>query len=781
MALYKVISNYYTDILDTINVVYMDNGKNFNVAFDKLDKLSLVKKLAYMSNKLQRVQDSDMNYWKAQQKTFIFYMVTLSLILVAVFIGVFNFFLYKVKDIKDDPSVYYKRPTEIAKAFFLYLTIFLGVFTAFFLLLINLKFAINRAKAQQEKNIEDFKRFRDLLFGSSSGSYVMIFLNYIGLIEKGHTEQAHQLFKTLENEVKKLEKNKKDNTNNIVDINQLKNYVSSMSMLNATTINNACTFNQLLSDLKENLRNFFADGKGYANLKVQVVSSSNILTLREIKRVMNYYYFLTLKKSTDQNIELSEKNKQKLLNQIVIKPIVTITISKLMTDQRTYLDTINQIAQLLVPYEIDLSKHAKFIMDGIIAETQDINKEKTDFINDLFKRLYREIFIKQQTSFKNIIGNSNTNESRFYSPDDFIDNMNDMVYTDFNEGLELEYLRTVTNMFYNRISAAKDSNTLDDIKYNGMKSHKLYLYFVILFIIVVCLGLFYYLLSWFDDFQVVLFANSQRETTESTKLEKIYNGEQLSEAKIKLKYEVKKANMQYIVNSIIKLVIPVVCVFFFVSLVYAYSQKQYEVFKYNQDIIEENTSAFMSGINAVYMKLGSLDGQINQPLKRVSELSQISDQDKFELFRLMKDMIDRFEKCNYIMEAAKNKLPFPYAEVATDIFMIVALIGGLVYVTTSFKPGSKATDILKLRKQRGEVALGIITFDDSIKKELDDDYICHDNEVEIIVFTLKVIFFLLVFIFLLFYSMKVLSSSTEFGTGIYNSAYFDENRCYGYE
>jgi hypothetical protein len=280
---------------------------------------------------------------------------------------------------------------------------------------------------------------------------------------------------------------------------------------------------------------------------------------------------------------------------------------------------------------------------------------------------------------------------------------------------------------------------------------------------------------------VLRYANGEREKEAENMEFKGETNDEIESKKRKYLQEVKKANMQYYINAIIKLAIPIVCVLFFVSLVYAYSQKQSEIFKYNQSVIEENTSSFLNSVNAVYIKIGQLKAITNQPLQRIAELSQIPDNDKLELLRMSKDMIYRFEKCNYIMEAAKNKLPFPYAEVASDIFMIVALIGGLAYVTSSFKPGKKVSDILMLRKTRGEVAVGIKQFDDSMKRELDEEYLCHNNEVQAIVFTLKIIFFLLVFIFLLFYSMKVLSSSVEFGSGIYNSAYFDENRCYGYD
>ena len=40
MALFKVVSNYYTDILDTINNSYVKNGKTFDSAFNNLNKLT---------------------------------------------------------------------------------------------------------------------------------------------------------------------------------------------------------------------------------------------------------------------------------------------------------------------------------------------------------------------------------------------------------------------------------------------------------------------------------------------------------------------------------------------------------------------------------------------------------------------------------------------------------------------------------------------------------------------------------------------------------------------
>jgi hypothetical protein len=817
MSLYKVISNYYSDILDTINTVYVQNGKDFDIAYSKLNGLVLIKKLASMSNRLQSLQDSDLNYWKTQQKTYTFYFATLIVIIVSIFSGFITFAGFKIAQILSDKELPSKmRWFEIFKTLILYLTMFFIVFSVLFILLKNLKWAIDRAKKQQEKNKEDFKRFRDLMFGTGTGTYVMILLNYIGLIEKGKTAEATSILNNMKTELKRLQK-KSGGT--VVDKDKLQEYVSVMDSLNETTINNVGSFSQLLSDMQANLKNFFDNGNGYYKLKLEVVSSSNILTLREIKRVMNYYYFLTLKKSTDQNMELSNKNKEKILNQLVIQPVITISISSLMSNQKKYLNTVDEIARNLVPYQIDLSKYSKFVLDGItsgaqevaqevaqegtqqVAQegtqqgtqqgTQDLNKAKSDFINDFFKRLNKEVYIKQQTSLKNLISSTGSNDIRFYSPDEFIDNLNDMSFNDFDEGLEIQYLTDTMNMFYRRISDAKDKNSMDDINYNGNKSGDLYKHFIIIFIIAIVLGWCYYLLTWIQDFMIMWYANGKREIEEG-KTKGLYddigipikgNNQAESESKEakrgKLKYDVRKVNTQYYVNSIIKLIIPTACVIFFISLIYSYAQKQYEVFNYNKDVIEENTSMFMKSTNDVFMKIKELKPKISEPLQRIGDQSKIPDEEKFELFRLIKEMIDRFEKCNYIMEAAKNKFPFPYAEISADIFMLFALIGGLIYVTTSFKPFKKGSELFTIKKRRGDLELGIVAGDESIEKELEEDMLCHNNEVETIIFTLKIIFFLLVFIFLLFYSMKVLSSSTEFGTGIYNSSYFDESRCYG--
>ena len=92
---------------------------------------------------------------------------------------------------------------------------------------------------------------------------------------------------------------------------------------------------------------------------------------------------------------------------------------------------------------------------------------------------------------KTILGDTQEN-SIFYDPDEFIGNLNDIVFNDMVEGLEIQYAQDLIIPFYNRISSAKDGKTLDDITFNSNKSNDIYKYFMTYFILITLLGTAYY-------------------------------------------------------------------------------------------------------------------------------------------------------------------------------------------------------------------------------------------------------------------------------------------------
>jgi uncharacterized membrane protein YciS (DUF1049 family) len=147
------------------------------------------------------------------------------------------------------------------------------------------------------------------------------------------------------------------------------------------------------------------------------------------------------------------------------------------------------------------------------------------------------------------------------------------------------------------------------------------------------------------------------------------------------------------------------------------------------------------------------------------------------MFTNIKDILERFEKCNFILEAEKSQLPFPYSEIAMSGFMIFVTVLCILYVFMQISPMKRLKQIKELNKMRNEAAIADKASIKSMKKELEYLTQCHEDDLDTIVFTLKVVFFVFIIAFLVFYSSKVISSSDEYKAGLYNSGYFETENC----
>jgi hypothetical protein len=296
-------------------------------------------------------------------------------------------------------------------------------------------------------------------------------------------------------------------------------------------------------------------------------------------------------------------------------------------------------------------------------------------------------------------------------------------------------------------------------------------------IIIMCWG--YYIATWVDNFTFMLNENKEEldEFKEQRPIDEDEEEFTLSEHQLKkLKAEHVKDKM----NSIIFVCIVTASTFFIICLIFSSYIKKQSVHEYNIEIVESNTSDFKDSINELLVKLQEFDNTASQqPLEYIGNIACIKDNDKFELLSILQNIIDKFEKCNYVLEAAKNKFPFPYSELTVDIFMIMVILGGMAYLTSSFKPGAKFAQIMEWKGLMRDLEDGVLAETDTQFDRIKSEAKCHDNDVEEIVYTLKIIMFIAIFMFLLYFSTKLLASSNAFKQGIYNSAYFDKNMCYG--
>ena len=100
----------------------------------------------------------------------------------------------------------------------------------------------------------------------------------------------------------------------------------------------------------------------------------------------------------------------------------------------------------------------------------------------------------------------------------------------------------------------------------------------------------------------------------------------------------------------------------------------------------------------------------------------------------------------------------------------------IFYAVWKISPGKRLTEIRKLTllRNKGKYEDGTKAFSTEVSTKAE----CHDREMESIAFMFKVLFFMFIIIFLVFYSSKVITSTSEFEFALYSSTFLEESRCY---
>lgn len=757
MALYKVIGNYYSNVLDVINASYIKSNRNFDEAYNKLDQKKLTLLLAETVVRMEGLKTSEIGYWKMMNSQYKMYMAIFIIVIVLVAAAFAWFGWLAAKELKDNFA--------IIKMIVVYVIIYLIIFIPLFMLVYNVSKLQKQANIQMKKIREEFdKTFINFLLKGDKTSVLHPTLLYIGYLANKNKGAYNKIKDTYFNNTKK----KTAKGAEPID----PGYLSLVNRMTDTNFTLEIKNGLLATDIKDSMKQFFDNGRGYYSLKKLIVSQSNVYMMRETRRIVNYYYFLVLKKSTEQNIELSEQNKLSTIKSLIIDPTVKITLKVLQRNTQTYLEFIDQIATDLVPYNIDLVKQKSYITDEITKATPDMTSKDADFLNEFINRLNKTVFIKQQTSLKKLVGI--TDETRYLEPADFINNIYDMTFVDFHQGFEIQFLKDIVDDFYTKITESqsyKNGNNADNIYYERTKSLDVYEKFMVLLFLLIALAFMYYCFTFVKD-EFVEIGEYRREQMKQI--------DTISDDDIKVKRSniLAKEYAKLFTNWLIKFLIPLAAMIFVIALIYSFYVKKRDTFRYNKDMIESNTSEFKSSIHKLEEKLVYLNQTIpsNEKISKITNISTFTDDDKFEIFAHIKNVVDKFEKCNFIMEAGNLQLPFPYTEIVMDVFMILVLVAALLYIFAKLEPISKISSIKSYNMMAEKAKSGIN--DKEFNDKIDINENCHDEDMDSIIYTLKIIVFIFILVFLLFYSTKLLSSSSEFKAGLYNSNYFEESRCY---
>jgi hypothetical protein len=418
---------------------------------------------------------------------------------------------------------------------------------------------------------------------------------------------------------------------------------------------------------------------------------------------------------------------------------------------------IESISNSLLLTNINILKFKKYIINTMLEK----NRNSKNYIDDVVKIIDQiDISVKTKKEIKSNVDVLDT--YKYNDLVDFTDILKTVKYIEFRNGLNVDFFQDLVSKFYSNISDAVNSNysNMNNIYYERRATFHTWNVTIIMVIIGLILFLIKYLIEIIDEKSYVIYITPVDKNCPK-----------------KLKLAQNDYKNRY-TNWLIKLIVPPFILLFIIALLIAYKKKMKDVFDFNLEIIETNTNELKILLGYFASKLKEIDDKldINDKTKQIQLITQITDDDKKDLLELITKVIDKFDKCNYIIEAAKDEVPFPYTELILNGFFMSVAILCIIYVLVNYAPIKRFKDNKYFYKLKEEL---LITENlNMFNQKLESLRICHNEEMDGLVLSLKIIVFVFIIMFLLFYSVKILTSANDFKNGLFNSFYYEKSIVY---
>lgn len=451
---------------------------------------------------------------------------------------------------------------------------------------------------------------------------------------------------------------------------------------------------------------------------------------------------------------------------------------------------MEKVSKSVIDNQININKYNEFLLKEVTKGIKEGNvQQKTEMLSDVISQLIKAIAMK-----KLLKGAPDPMAERFLEQSDFNEIIDDMQYRELKSKLDSTHLNFIIDAFYNKISdsISRNDNTLDNIYFMAQKRHKLYHTAMITCIVTVGIVWFNYTMDNIG-MQKYLYTDLMKKLEEKQKivstLRSGMNGmkdeEQKKTVELKLKSQNYELELLYrekrnrTINWIVRTIMPLFVYVFIICILIAMYKKMKAVHDFNVDLIETNTNVLKNTSKDLKDLLDSIDLIVSygDGYKKIKELTNITSDHKVEIYKGIKLLIEKYEKCNFILEAQKSQLPFPYSDLAINFFMVIVCLMCFFYVFGQLKPIGRLKQIKELNKMKEESLIADKTAIKLMKKELDFMMSCHEDDIDAVIFTLKVVFFIFIITFLIFYSSKVISSAGEYQNGLYNSGFFENSVC----
>ena len=416
---------------------------------------------------------------------------------------------------------------------------------------------------------------------------------------------------------------------------------------------------------------------------------------------------------------------------------------------------IDKLSKSLADTSIDFSRY----QNEVIVTVSQSSPRAKGYIDDV-KKLLEEV--QQRTVIERQIKVSTdvSHKYKYNTIENFTKLIDNTSYDSFVDGFKIDYFKDIIDKFYMNISESvmlKKPNQRN-IYYYRQQSFKLFKSGITMLIIALVILYVIYAIYIFNDF----FSIKKQETT--SECDSIYAWREFRNK---------------LANWAIKLIFPILILIIGVALLVSVYKKAASKFEFNLEIIESNTNGLKSLLDDYAIILEELKKkmEVGESTKSIGSITTVTADDKKMILEHLIKIIDKYEKCNYIVEAGNKAVPFPYTEIVMYGFLTLVGVGCALYVILIFKPVTMIVNIKKLNKLKDQVYMTNNL--SGLNEKINSFLTCHKEDSDAVILSMKMLFIVLITVFMLFYSVKIVGESNDFKKGLYNSSYFNDSKCYG--
>ena len=230
-------------------------------------------------------------------------------------------------------------------------------------------------------------------------------------------------------------------------------------------------------------------------------------------------------------------------------------------------------------------------------------------------------------------------------------------------------------------------------------------------------------------------------------------------------------------SSVIKLGIPLAGCFLLIAIFSSYIARNKANIEFNRERMLENTSEIKRNVDDLQKMLHDLRStvSIEHGANLIKDTTEINEEKKQELYKKLREILIGYDRCNYIIGANKQQIPFPYAEVLANGAMCTLIVGVIAYAIYKFAPMNRIIELKDLYEYR-ELSYTLAN-DPGFIQEILGRFTLHKIEVQNVTFVVKAIAALAVIVFMILYSITIISTNSTYKNGLYTSGYYAEKQC----